>query len=85
MANQPMDNTGAYPARRDTNFSAVTAAVYAKAGFMPPDSDHFANSARDGQAPPVPVKIRIRSTGLVVSVHHDVAIQKILGNHADLV
>lgn len=85
MANQPTDNTGAYPARHDTNYSAVQTAVFAKAGFLAPDSDHFANSVRDGQAPPQPVKIRIRSTGLVVSVHHDVAIQKILGNHADLV
>ena len=80
MANQPMDSTGAYPAKIDHNFASVQAAVFAKAGLTVP-GDY---SSLDHQNP-VPVKIKVRSTGLVISVHHDVAIQKVLGGHADLI
>jgi hypothetical protein len=72
------------PAKIDTNFAAVQAAVFAKAGLTVPNSAQFSNSSLDNQNA-VPVKIRVRSTGTVISVHHDVAIQKVVGGHADLV
>ncbi len=68
------------PAKVDNNFAAVQAAVFAKAGLIVPAMDY---SSLDRQNPN-PVQIRMND-GRVLSVHHDVAIQRILRNHATLV
>lgn len=82
MANQPMDKTGAYPAKIDNNFATVQAAVFAKAGISVPNMT-FANSSLDKQSPQ-PVSIRMKN-GTVLAVHHDVALQRVLRGDATLV
>jgi len=72
------------PANIDHTFAAAQAAVFAKAGLTVPNSDQFSNSSLDKQNA-VLVNIKVRSTGKVIAVHHDVAIQKVVGGHADLV
>jgi hypothetical protein len=69
------------PAKIDNNFAAVQAAVFAKAGLIVPAMDY---SSLDRQNPN-PVQIRMTNNGKVLSVHHDVAIQRVLHGHATLV
>lgn len=88
MANQPMDKTGAYPANVDSNHKTVQAQVMVKAGFVDiSDSAHatFAKPNSAGTAwQPSMVQIRMRD-GRVLSVHHEVALQRVLQGVATLV
>jgi len=70
------------PAKIDTHFAAVQAAVYAKAGLIVPAMDY---SSLDHQPVPKPVQIRMNNNGAVLSVHHEVAIQKVHQGIATLV
>lgn len=88
MSNVPMDSTGAYPARIDTNHKTVQAQVFTKAGFVDISDSAHATFAKPANAPanwqPSMVQIRMKD-GRVLSVHHEVALQRVLQGVATLV
>ncbi len=51
----------------DANYKAIVASVYAKAGLVVPDSDHFSNAGADHQNLAAMVQIRLNPR--TVTVH----------------